>query len=71
MTKREYLKRRFSDLTEKQIEESGFDKYFVDHGTGIFPASAAGFPYTAASMASKGDVIADLNEDLAADGTIL
>ena len=37
------------NLTEKQIQESGFDAYFVDHGTGIFPASAAGVPFSAAS----------------------
>ena len=55
------------NLTEKQIQESGFDAYFVDHGTGIFPVSAAGVPFSAGAMASKGDVIADLNEDLAAD----
>lgn len=58
------------NLTEKQIQESGFDAYFVDHGTGIFPVSAAGVPFSAGAMASKGDVIADLNEDLAADGAI-
>lgn len=58
------------NLTEKQIQESGFDAYFVDHGTGIFPASAAGVPFSAGAIASKGDVIADLNEDLAADGAI-
>lgn len=59
------------NLTEKQIQESGFDAYFVDHGTGIFPVSAAGVPFSAGAMASKGDVIADLNEDLAADGAIV
>ena len=44
-----------------------FDQYFVDHGTGIYPASAAGVPFNAACLASKADVIADLNEDLAAE----
>ena len=55
------------NLTEKQIEESGFDKYFVDHNTAIYPASAAGVPWTAAYIQSKADVIADLTEDLAAE----
>ena len=59
------------NLSEKEIKESGFDKYFVDHSTAIYPASASGVPFTAAYIASKGDVIADLTEDLAADGTIL
>ena len=59
------------NLTEEEIKASGFDKYFVDHATGIYPASAAGMPFTAAYLQSKGDVIADLTEDLAADATIL
>lgn len=57
------------NLTEKQISDSGFDAYFVDHTTGIYPAAASGTPFTAAYIASKGDVITDLHEDLAADGT--
>ena len=57
------------NLSEKDIKTAGFDAYFVDHTTGIYPAAASGFPWNAASMAVKGDVIADLAEDLAADGT--
>lgn len=55
------------NLSEKDIKTAGFDAYFVDHTTGIYPAAAAGFPWNAASMAVKGDVIADLTEDLAAE----
>ena len=55
------------NLTQEQIRENGFDTYFVDHTTGVYPTAASGFPYTAASMASKGDVLADLHEDLAAE----
>lgn len=56
------------NLTEKQIEENpGFAAYFVDHTNGVFPTAASGFPYTAASMQVKGDAIADINEDLAAE----
>lgn len=55
------------NLTPEQIKESGFDTYFVDHTTGVYPTAASGFPYTAASMASKGDVLTDLHEDLAAE----
>ena len=55
------------NLTMDQIKEAGFDTYFVDHTTGIYPTAASGFPYTAASMQSKGDVLTDLHEDLAAE----
>ena len=55
------------NLTDEQIKTAGFDSYFVDHTAGIYPAAAAGFPYNAASMAVKGDLIADLPEDLAAE----
>lgn len=55
------------NLTEKEIKESGFDAYFVDHTTGIYPSSAAGVPFTAAYIQSKGDLLTDLHEDLAAE----
>ena len=55
------------NLTEEQILNSGFAPYFVDHTVGIYPTAASGFPYSAASMACKGDLIADLTEDLAAE----
>ncbi|MBR2024869.1 MAG: manganese catalase family protein [Clostridia bacterium] len=55
------------NLTPDEIVKSGFDTYFVDHTTGIYPVAASGYPYTAAQFQSKGDVLADLNEDLAAE----
>ena len=55
------------DLTEEQIRTAGFDTYFVDRTAGVYPTAASGFPYSAASMAVKGDLIADLTEDLAAE----
>lgn len=56
------------NLTEKQIEEnSAFAGYFVDHTAGVYPTSASGSPWSAASMQVKGDPIADINEDLAAE----
>ncbi len=58
------------NLDPKTIKDSGFDKYFVDHGTALYTASAAGVPWNAAYIQSKGDIIADLHEDLAAEGTI-
>ncbi len=57
------------NLTPDEIVKQGFDDYFVDHTTGVYPQAAAGFPYSAGSMAVKGDPITDLHEDLAADGT--
>ena len=54
-------------LTDEQIKTAGFDAYFVDHTAGIYPTAASGFPWNAASIGVKGDVIADLTEDLAAE----
>ena len=56
------------NLTPEQIKQSGFSSYFVDHTTGIYPVDASGVPFSAATIQSTGDPIADLNEDLAADG---
>ena len=55
------------NLSEEDIKKGGFDAYFVDHTSGIYPASAAGVPFTAAYIQSKGDVITDLHENLAAE----
>ena len=55
------------NLTVEQIKDSGFDSYFVDHTTGIYPSSSAGVPFTAAYLQSKGDVLTDLHENLAAE----
>lgn len=55
------------NLTPEQIKEGGFDAYFVDHTTGIYPQSAAGIPFSASALQSKGDPITDLFEDLAAE----
>ena len=54
-------------MTDDQIEDSAFAPYFVDHTAGVYPTAASGFPWTAASMAVKGDPMADLTEDLAAE----
>ena len=55
------------NLTMSEIKGSGFEPYFVDHTTGIYPVSAAGIPFNADAFASKGDVITDLHEDMAAE----
>ncbi len=55
------------EMTPEEIKRAGLDTYFVDHTAGVYPTAASGFPWTAASLQVKGDVIADLNEDLAAE----
>lgn len=56
------------NLTPDQIKASGFDAYFVNHTTGIYPADAGGSPpFTAAYLQVKGDPITDIHEDLAAE----
>ena len=55
------------NLKEKDIEGTPLEAYFVDHTAGVYPTAASGFPWSAASMAVKGDAIADLTEDLAAE----
>ena len=55
------------NLTPEEIKRSGFDTYFVDHTAGVYPTAASGFPWSAASMQSKGDLITDLTENMAAE----
>ena len=55
------------NLTPDEIAAGGFDKYYVDHGTGIYPASAEGVPFSAMAIASKKDALASIHEDLAAE----
>ena len=56
------------NLSDQEVRENpAFAPYFVDHTTGVYPAAAAGFPWSAGSIQSTGDVIADLTEDLAAE----
>lgn len=55
------------NLNDGQIKDAGFAPYFVDHTVGVYPTAASGSPWNAASMAVKGDPMADLVEDLAAE----
>ncbi len=55
------------NLTPEQIKEAGYDAYFINHTTGIYPQDASGEPFTAAALSSTGDSIADIHEDLAAE----
>ena len=55
------------EMSDKEIKAAGLDVYFVDHTAGVYPTAASGFPWSAAGIGIKGDAIADLNEDLAAE----
>ena len=59
------------NLTEEQIKTAGFDTYFVDRTTGVYPTSASGFPWSAASMAVKGDLIEKKKKKNAADAAMV
>ena len=54
-------------LTKDEILAAGLDPFYVNHGLGVYPSSAAGVPFTAAYLQSKGDPITDLYEDMAAE----
>lgn len=55
------------NLSPEEIKKCGFDAYFVDHTAGVYPTAASGFPFSAASIGVKGDVITDLTEDMGAE----
>lgn len=55
------------NLTQEEIQKQGFDAYFIDHTTGVYPVAASGAPFNAACIAVTGDTLADINEDLAAE----
>lgn len=55
------------NLSPEEIKKSGFDTYFVDHTSGVYPTAASGFPWSASSMQSTGDLISDLSENMAAE----
>ncbi|MDP9727223.1 spore coat protein CotJC [Alicyclobacillus sp. TC] len=55
------------DATPEQMREAGLQPHFLNHGPSLFYTNAGGVPWTAAYIASKGDPIADLYEDIAAE----
>ena len=55
------------DLSMEEIENSGFGPYYIDHTTALWPQAAGGIPFNACEFQSKGDIITDLTEDLAAE----
>lgn len=55
------------DLSMEEIQKNGFDKYYVDHTLGVWPQAAGGIPFNACEFQSKGDILTDLHEDMAAE----
>ena len=55
------------NMKGEQMKDPAIAPYFVDHTAGVYPTAASGFPWSAASMQVKGDPMADLTEDLAAE----
>lgn len=55
------------NLSMEEIEDSGFQNYYVDHTVGIWPQAAGGIPFNACEFQSKGDIITDLHENMAAE----
>lgn len=55
------------NLTTEEAKTAGFDGYYIDHTTGLWPQAAGGVPFNACEFQSKGDVITDLFEDMAAE----
>lgn len=55
------------NMNVEQAKACGFDAYYIDHTAGLWPTAASGVPFNACEFQSKGDAIADLTEDLAAE----
>ncbi|MDR2939769.1 MAG: manganese catalase family protein [Clostridiales bacterium] len=55
------------NLTPDEVKKQGYDAYYVEHGLGVYPQTGSGLPFSALAFASKGDPIADLHEDMAAE----
>ena len=53
-------------MSAEEIKKAGYDTYFVNHTNGVYPEHDS-FPWTAAYIATSGDVITDLHENMAAD----
>lgn len=55
------------NLKESEMRDPAFAPYFVDHTTGVYPTAASGTPWSASTIAVKGDPMTDLTEDMAAE----
>lgn len=55
------------DATPEQLRKAGLGDHYVAHDSALFYQNASGVPWTAAYIQAKGDPIADLYEDIAAE----
>ena len=55
------------NMSTEEIKGSPFENYFVDHTAGVYPIAASGVPFDMKYVGIKGDLLTDLNEDLAAE----
>ncbi len=55
------------DASIDELKDAGLDSYYTEHNKGIYPADSNGVPFTAAYIASTGNPIVDLSEDMAAE----
>ncbi|RXT04882.1 manganese catalase family protein [Ammoniphilus sp. CFH 90114] len=55
------------DATPDQLMEAGLGAHYANHDKALFYHNAAGVPWTASYIQAKGDPIADLYEDIAAE----
>lgn len=55
------------DATIEELKEADLGGWYTQHKRGIFPMDASGVPFTTAYIASTGDPLVDLQEDMAAE----
>ena len=55
------------NMKPEDAKTAGFDAYYIDHTSAVWPTAAAGVPFNACEFQSKGDAVTDLFEDLAAE----
>ena len=56
-----------SNASVEEIKSAGLESWYTEHNKGVFPMDASGVPFTSAYIASTGNAIVDLHEDLAAE----
>jgi len=61
------VKQLTKNASIESIKAAGLDAYYADHDKAVYPVSAAGVPFTAAYIQSKGDPVTDLTENMAAE----
>ena len=55
------------DATPEELKEYGLADYYTEHGKGVYPVNASGLPFRAEYIASTGNPVVDLAEDMAAE----